>query len=79
MPPPRAGNTTICQSDAGGDCTSAPVTPPVVIDGCTVDVCFLLDDSGSIVKVDAWNDETAAARSIMEVGRVVIGVALLAL
>ncbi len=60
---------SLCQSDASGACSSQPVTPPVVVDGCTVDVCFLLDDSGSVVKVDAWNDITAAARSIMQVGR----------
>ena len=42
---------TACNSDAGGDCKSEPVTPAPKVDGCTVDVCFLLDDSGSLVKV----------------------------
>ncbi|EFN58081.1 hypothetical protein CHLNCDRAFT_142385 [Chlorella variabilis] len=58
---------TICISDSEGACNvnTPPITPPVVIQDCSANVCFLLDGSKSLTNVDGWNDVVASARSIM--------------
>ena len=57
----------MCISDPEGEChpQTPPIPPPVVEQGCSANVCFLLDGSKSLINVDAWNDVVASARSIM--------------
>jgi hypothetical protein len=57
----------VCISNQEGDCkpSTPPVTPPVTVQDCSANICFLLDGSKSLINVDGWNDVVAAARSIM--------------
>lgn len=56
----------VCVDDTSGSCSGTYITPPVQLPDCPlVDLCFLLDDSGSIKDANAWPDEVAVARSII--------------
>lgn len=59
---------TMCVADINRNCVSILLTKPVSIDQCYIDVCFLMDTSGSIAEeeeVHAWDQEGAVVTSMV--------------
>ena len=53
----------VCQCDDSGACTGPQFDIPVVFPSCNLDMCIVLDESGSIFAVTgAWDIETALVR-----------------
>ena len=54
---------SLCPCDDAGACIGPQLDIPIVFPGCNLDVCILLDQSGSIFDVNgAWDIETALVR-----------------
>lgn len=51
---PAGPTATICISDSEGACNvnTPPITPPVVIQDCSANVCFLLDGSSELSRCE---------------------------